>query len=508
MNIRAFNQPPLGQSLPVADSPDRRHHRISNRTSQNINPNTSLEADTASWTSSIAHHCKNGRLSKAISQFNRMRTSEVEPNHITFITLFSGCAHFPSQGSLLGPPIHGYARKMGLDIGDVKVGTALIDMYSKFGEIRSARLSFDHMIVRNKVSWNTMINGYMRNGQFWDAGKLFDEMPERDAVSWTVLIDGFVKKGKFEEALGWFQEMQLAGTDPDFVTIVSVLSAVANIGTLGLGLWLHRFISDQQFKDNIRVNNSLIDMYCRCGCVEFARQVFDKMPERSLVSWNSIIVGLACNAYAEEALQYFHLMQKSGLKPDGVSFTGALTACSHAGLVEEGLKLFENMARAHKITPRIEHYGCVVDLYSRAGRLREAMRVVERMPMKPNEVVFGSLLAACRTFGEIGLAETVMDRIHDMDPNGHFNYVLLANIYASTGSWGGAGKVRRKMKDRGLQKQPGVSLIEIDCTIHEFVAADRSHADAENIFAMLQHLSNEIRMNVSSCQFDFLEDFH
>ncbi|KAL1557581.1 pentatricopeptide repeat-containing protein, chloroplastic [Salvia divinorum] len=504
MSIPAFKLPPLRQSPPIADSPDRRHlHRSSFRNSQNINPNNSLESDTASWTSSIAHHCKNGRLSKAILQFNRMRTSEVEPNHITFITLLSGCAHHPSQGSSLGPSIHGYARKIRLDVANVKVGTALIDMYSKIGEIGSARLIFDHMGARNKVSWNTMINGYMRNGRFGDAVKLFDKMPERDAVSWTVLIDGFVKKGKFEEALGWFQEMQLAGADPDFVTIVSVLSAVANIGTLGLGLWLHRFVSKREFRDNIRVHNSLIDMYCRCGCVEFARQVFDTMPEQSLVSWNSIIVGLACNAYAEEALRYFHLMQKSGFDLDGVSFTGALTACSHTGLVEEGLKLFAAMTRVHKIKPRIEHYGCIVDLYSRAGRLRDAMRVVEGMPMKPNEVVFGSLLAACRASGDVDLAETVMDYIRETDPDGHFNYVLLSNIYAATGSWGGAGKVRRKMKDHGLQKQPGVSLIEINCAIHEFVAGDRSHFDSENIHKMLQLLSHEIRYEP-----ELLEDFH
>ncbi|KAL0460004.1 UNVERIFIED_CONTAM: Pentatricopeptide repeat-containing protein, chloroplastic [Sesamum latifolium] len=220
---------------------------------------------------------------------------------------------------------------------------------------------------------------------------MFEEMPEKDAVSWTVLIDGFVKKGRFEEALIWFQEMQSFGTTPDFVTMVSVLSAIANLGTLGLGLWLHRFVLMHDFRDNIRVNNSLIDMYCRCGCVRLACQVFNNMPKRSLVSWNSIIVGLACNAHAEEALNYFHLMQNDGFKPDGVSYTGALTACSHAGLVEEGLKLFEAMTQVHKITPRIEHYGCVVDLYSRAGRLKEALLVVEKMPMKPNEVMLGSL---------------------------------------------------------------------------------------------------------------------
>ncbi|KAL6537865.1 hypothetical protein OROHE_012152 [Orobanche hederae] len=450
---------------------------------------------TASWASSIAHHCKNGRLSKAVLQFTRMRTSGVEPNHVTFVTLISGCAHYPARGLLLGPSVHGYARKIGLDVGNVMVGTALIDMYSKFGRMGLARLGFDHMGVRNKVSWNIVINGYMRDGEFEEAIKLFDVMPERDAVSWTVLIDGFVKKGKYEEALEWFQKMQLLGTAPDFVTIISVLSAVANLGTLGLGIWIHRYVLMHDFRDNIRISNSLIDMYCRCGCVGLACQVFEKMPNRSIVSWNSIIVGLAYKAYADEALSYFHSMQNEGFRPDGVSFTGALSACSHAGLVEKSLELFESMTEIHKITPRIEHYGCIVDLYSRAGRLKEALQVLEEMPMKPNEVIIVSLLAGCRDCKDIYLAERLMKYIYDLDPSGDSNYVLLSNIYAANGRWRGASTVRKKMKALGVQKRPGISSIEVNGAIHEFVAGDRSHTDAESIYMMLTHLSRELRIS-------------
>ncbi|KAL0389949.1 UNVERIFIED_CONTAM: Pentatricopeptide repeat-containing protein, chloroplastic [Sesamum calycinum] len=324
----------------------------------------------------------------------------------------------------------------------------------------------------------------MRNGEFEKALNLFEEMPEKDAVSWTVLIDGFVKKGRFQEALIWFQEMQSFGTTPDFVTMVSVLSAIANLGTLGLGLWLHR-----------------------CGCVRLACQVFNNMPKRSLVSWNSIIVGLACNAHAEEALNYFHLMQNDGFKPDGVSYTGALTACSHAGLVEEGLELFQAMTQVHNITPRIEHYGCIVDLYSRAGRLKEALLVVEKMPMKPNEVVLGSLLAACRTCEDVDLAERLMNYIYDLDPNGDFNYVLLSNIYAAKGSWQGASNVRKKMKAHGVQKRPGISSIEVNGIIHEFVAGDKSHIDAETIFMILKKLSHELRISGLASEVNFQEAY-
>lgn len=433
-----------------------------------------------------------------------MRLCGVEPNDITFVTLFSGCAHFPSQQArTLGPSLHGYARKLGMDTHNVMVGTTVVDMYSKFGELGRARLSFDYMGAKNKVSWNTMINGYMRNREFVEAIQLFDEMPERDEVSWTALIGGFVKKERFEEALEWFQDMLLSGMEPDYVTMVSVLSAVSNLGTLGLGLWLHRFVMNREFKDNIRVNNSLIDMYCRCGCVELACQVFKNMPKRTLVSWNSILVGLAANGNAKEALEYFALMQKDGLEPDGVSFTAALTACSHSGLVNEGLELFNTMKRVYKITPRIEHYGCIVDLYSRSGRLSDALQVIKKMPMRPNEVVVGSLLAACRTCGDINLAERLMNYIYELDHSGDSNYVLLSNIYAALGSWRGASNVRKKMKELGIQKRLGISSIEVEGVIHEFVAGDKSHDDAEHIYEMLEQLSLELRIFGYAPEVDF-----
>ncbi|KAJ8568342.1 hypothetical protein K7X08_027875 [Anisodus acutangulus] len=424
-----------------------------------------------------------------------MRVSGIEPNHITFVTLISGCAHFPSQAQSFGFALHAYARKLGLDTHNVKVGTAVIDMYSKFGLVGFARLSFEHMGVKNKVTWNTMVDGHMRNGDFKNAVKVFDEMPQRDVISWTALIGGFIKNGLFEEALLWFREMQLSDVEPDYVTMVSVLSACANLGTIGISLWLHQFISRREFKDNVRVNNSLVDMYCRCGCIELACQVFDKMTERSLISWNSIIVGLAINGHALDALQYFDSMQNEGFQPDAVTFTGVLTACSHAGLVEKGLKYFRSMKGVHRISPRIEHYGCIVDLYSRAGRLEDALGVIKNMPVKPNEVILGSILAACRNLSDVKLAERLMRYIYELDPDGDSNHVLLSNIYAAVGSWRGASTVRKKMKVLGIQKRPGISSIEVGGVFNEFVAGDRSHIHAEQIYAMLENLSGELRVS-------------
>ncbi|XP_022633122.1 pentatricopeptide repeat-containing protein At1g05750, chloroplastic isoform X2 [Vigna radiata var. radiata] len=447
---------------------------IPNQTHFNTNQSLSLRHTTkyadpiVAWTSSIAQYCKGGHLVKAASEFVRMREANIEPNHITLITLLSVCAHHPSQSSItFGTAVHAHACKLGLHVNDVMVGTALIDMYGKCDRVDFARLAFNQMGVRNLVSWNTMINGYMRNGRIEDALQLFDQLPAKNAVSWTALIGGFVKKDFHEEALECFREMQLAGVEYDYVTIIAVIAACANLGTLGLGLWVHRLVMTQAFRNNVRVSNSLIDMYSRCGCIELARQVFDRMPNRTL---------------------------EEGFKPDGVSYTGALTACSHAGLINEGLKIFENMRRVRRISPRIEHYGCLVDLYSRAGRLEEAWNVLKNMPMRPNEVVLGSLLAACRTQGNIGLAENVMKYLIELDPGKDSNYVLLSNIYAAVGKWDGASKVRRRMKERGIQKIPGFSSIEIDSSIHKFVAGDKSHEEKDHIYAALKLLSFELQL--------------
>lgn len=447
----------------------------------------------ASWTSSIARQCQKGHLSAAAVEFKRMRVAGIEPNHITFVTLLSGCSRFPAQASSFGASIHGYARKIGLDVDNVMVGTALIDMYAKFGEMGLSRLCFESMIFRNKVSWNTLIDGYMRNGYFEEAINLFDEMPERDVISWTALINGFVKKECFEEALVLFQEMQLSRVQPDHVVIVSILSAIANLGTLGLGMWVHRFGLKHGYVDNVRVTNSLVDMYCRCGYVDLACQVFERMGKRTVVSWNCVISGLAMNGHAEESLKYFNLMQKDGFEPDEVSFTGALTACSHAGLANEGVNLFQRMRSGHKITPRMEHYGCLVDLYSRAGKVEDALQVVQEMPMKPNGIVLGSLLSACKKRGDLRLAERLMKKISELDPGVDSNHVMLSNIFATLGSWQGASIVRRKMKLLGIEKRPGISSIEVNCLIHEFMAGDKSHLESENIYTMLELLSFELR---------------
>lgn len=248
----------------------------------------------------------------------------------------------------------------------------------------------------------------------------------------------------------------------------------------------------QGLERNVRVANSLIDMYARCGQVEFARQVFAAMRKRTVVSWNSMIVWLAANGRCTDAIEHFEAMRREGFKPDAVTFTGVLTACSHAGLTEQGLRYYDVMRSEYGIPTRMEHYGCVVDLLGRAGRLDEAMSVVETMPMRPNEVVLGALLAGCRMHGDVDMAEQLMQHLLELDPGGDSNYVMLSNIYAAVGKWDGAGKVRNLMKARGVKKRPGYSAVEIDGDVHEFVSGDRAHREADEIHEMLALLRHDM----------------
>lgn len=241
-------------------------------------------------------------------------------------------------------------------------------------------------------------------------------------------------------------------------------------------------------------------MYARCGRVDLAHQVFKGVDnsKRTRVTWNSMIVGFAINGCFLEAMDLFFTMQRKGFKPDGVSFTGALTACSHAGMVDEGLKIYKLMREKHGEIPiRIEHYGCVVDLLGRAGRLEEAMSVVESMMpvMGPNEVVLGSLLAACRVHGNIELAKKLAGYLVELEPNTDSNFVLLSNIYAAVGKWNGVGKVRNTMKSFGIKKSPGFSSVEVDGDFHEFVSGDRGHVQSKNVYGMLDLLSFEMKLH-------------
>ncbi|XP_073358504.1 pentatricopeptide repeat-containing protein At1g05750, chloroplastic-like [Aegilops tauschii subsp. strangulata] len=450
--------------------------------------------DVVSWTAAIARPAREGDLPSTAAALSAMLSSPAAPapNDVTLLTVLSACAgaHSCPLARPLALSLHALAIK--LFPSHLLLCTCLARFYLASRLPHHALQLFGSMPVRSVVTYNTMITGLMRNGLVAAAREVFDGMPDPDKVSWTALIDGCVKNGRHDEAIDCFHAMLLDGVEPDYVTLVAAISTCAEVGALGLGMWVHRFVIRERLEGNIRIANSLIDMYARCGKVKFARQVFDSMRKRTVVSWNSMIIGFAANGRSTDAIEHFEAMQRKGFKPDAVTFTGVLTACSHAGLTDEGLRYYDAMKAEHGITARMEHYGCVVDLLGRAGRLDEAMSVVATMPMRPNEVVLGALLAGCRMHGDVEMAEQLMQYLLEQDPGGDSNYVLLSNIYAAVGKWDRAGKVRGLMKARGVKKRPGRSAVEINGDVHEFVCGDRSHPQAAEVFDMLGLLSHEM----------------
>eukprot|EP01018_Ginkgo_biloba_P020809 Gb_00201 [translate_table: standard] len=412
-----------------------------------------------SWNAMIAGYAQNGYAKEALSLFYQMQVANMMPDPFTMVSVLQACAHLGAMQQ--GKWIHDYIIQSGFEL-DAFVGTALIDFYAKCGKIEIARQLFDSLSKRNDISWNAMIVGYAQNGYG-------------------------------NKALTLFNEMQLADMQLDVVTVVSVLSACAHLAALQQGMCIHGYIIRNGFESDAFVGTALVDMYAKCGVVKIARNMFDKIPERNVSAWNAMIAGYGMHGHGEDALGIFSQMQHESIKPDHVTFISVLSACSHAGLVHEGYECFDCMSRDYCITPRMEHYACMVDLLGRSGRLDEAEDFIGSMPLEPDASVWGSLLGACRNHCNIELGERVAEHLFDLEPENAGYYVLLSNIYASSGRWNEVAKVRAMMKDRGLEKTPGQSLIELNNRLHYFVAGDTSHPQSEKIYATLESLAGQMK---------------
>ncbi|EAZ35598.1 hypothetical protein OsJ_19887 [Oryza sativa Japonica Group] len=419
------------------------------------------------------------------------------------------------------PAVHAHAAKLGLDRRRA-VRDGLVELYLARGELASARALVDGFPAgRDVVSCTAMVTGHARHGFLDEAVVLFFAMADdrcvvhrrpsppprrsrrarqigdlalgreahrrvaerkvamdvvawnalvdmrmpvkKNVVSWNTMMSAFARAGELEEALALFQEMQAAAVRPDDATFVAALGACAQLGALDTGRWLHAYMGRMGHSADGVVGNALLDMYAKCGAVDQATEVFDGMARRDVYTYTSMILGLAMHGRGEDALSLFAGMQRAGVTPNEVTLLGVLTACCHAGLVEEGLQQLNAMPE-----PRIEHYGCVVDMLGRAGRLDKAEELIAAMPVHSDALIWSSLLAACRAHGDVERAERVMRRrVADADAG---DYVLMSNTYASNGRHGEAVKVRGQMRRNEIDKVPGCSLIEIDGVVHEFKA--------------------------------------
>eukprot|EP01018_Ginkgo_biloba_P003052 Gb_20350 [translate_table: standard] len=446
--------------------------------------------DVVSWTAMISGYTQNGEGKEALKFFQQMQQEFIEANHFTLASVLGASASLAVLEQ--GKQIHAHIIRAGFE-SNVVVESALVDMYAKCESIQDARQVFDNMHTREVISWNAMIGGYAQNGYLDEALKIFHQMPEKDVVSWSAMIAGYAHIGRGNDALNCLEQMQQEGIKANHYTFTSALSACSSLATLQQGKQIHSHIIRTACHLNVIVESALVDMYAKCGIIEDASKVFDRMSSRNVVVWTAMIAGCALHGFSHESLQLFERMLQEGTKPNEITFLGVLSACSHAGLVDEGRQYFDSMSKKHGITPRVEHYVCMVDLLGRAGHLNDAEVFIGKMKVEPDAAVWGALLSACRIHGNIELGKRAAEHILELKQQIVATYVLLSNMYAAAGMWGDVAKVRKSMKDRGVKKEPGCSWIEFKNKRHTFFTGDRSHPQNDEIYAMLERLSGQMK---------------
>ncbi|XP_057958973.1 pentatricopeptide repeat-containing protein At5g66520-like [Malania oleifera] len=423
--------------------------------------------------------------------YSQMLCDSVAPNRFTFppVVRAAGVDNAVEEGKQL----HAHVIKFGFD-NDGFSQNNLIHMYVNFGSLEEARRLFDNMPHQDVVSWTTLITGYSQLGLVDDACELFELMPERNSVSWNAMISAYVRSGRFCKAFTLFDRMQSEKMALDKFTAASMLSACTGLGALKQGEWIHRHIEKNRIELDSRLATMIIDMYCRCGCLEKAFEVFNGLPCKGVSSWNCMIGGLAMYGKGKAAIKLFKEMERQLVAPDDITFVNVLSACSHSGLVEEGRHFFHYMTDVHEIVPKMEHLGCMVDLLGRAGLLEEARKLINETPMCAEHVgVLGALLGACKIHGNTEMGEEIGKRVLELDPSNSGRYVLLANMYADAGRWEDVANVRKLMNDRGVKKARGFSTIEMNGIINEFIAGGRAHPQTKEIYAKVDEMLERIR---------------
>uniref|UniRef100_A0A7N0TEK2 DYW domain-containing protein n=1 Tax=Kalanchoe fedtschenkoi TaxID=63787 RepID=A0A7N0TEK2_KALFE len=448
--------------------------------------------DVVAWSIMIESYCQNGHYDDSLMLFEEIKSSSVKPDGMIVSNILSACGR--SKNLAFGEAVHEFIDSSNM-MADPYVPSNLVTMYASCGSMDLAQKLYDGLSVKHIVASTAMVSGYSKLGQVDAARSIFDQMVEKDLVCWSAMIAGYAESDWPHKALDVFNEMQTLGMKPDEVTMLSVISACARLGALERAKWVHSYVNKNNHGGALSVNNALIDMYAKCGSLDKAKDVFDKMPRRNVISWTSMINSFAIHGDARSALNCFNQMQAEKVKPNAITFVGVLYACSHAGLVGEGKKYFVLMTDEFNITPKQEHYGCMVDLYGRANLLREALEVVETMPLAPNIVVWGSLMAACRVHGEFELGEFAAQRVLDLEPDHDGAHVLLSNLCAKSRRWGDVGKARSLMRSQGIVKEKGYSRVELGDQIHEFLTADRKHRHTAEIYEKLNEIVSKLKLN-------------
>ncbi|XP_060173718.1 pentatricopeptide repeat-containing protein At5g66520-like [Lycium barbarum] len=447
--------------------------------------------DTFIYNTVIRGFLKSQMLKDTLLFYGYMLECKVMPNNFTFPPLIRACCI--DNAVEQGKQIHGHVMKFGFGFDRFSMNN-LIHMYVNFGCLEEAKKVFDNMCERDDVSWTTLISGYAQLGYLDEAFRVFDSIKEKkSSVCWNAIISAYVQRNKFQEGFALFERMMSEDVVIDRFIASSMLSACTRVGALKQGEWIVEHVEKSGIDLDSKLATTIIDMYCKCGCLDKAIQFFKGLPRKGISSWNCMIGGLAIHGKGEAAIEVFKEMESKRVAPDYITFVNLLSACAHSGLVEEGKHYFRYMKEVYGIEPGMEHYGCLVDLLGRAGLLEEARRVVNEMPMSPNVGVLGALLGACRIHKNIELGEVIGKEVIELEPHNSGRYVLLANLYAYAGRWEDVANIRKLMNDRGVKKVPGFSMVELEGVVSEFIAGGRTHPQAKEIYAKVNEMLDSIK---------------
>ncbi|KAK2984536.1 hypothetical protein RJ640_019511, partial [Escallonia rubra] len=419
------------------------------------------ERNVVTWTAMISAYSQRGYAPEALNLFVHMLRSGTEPNEFTFATVLTSCTG--TFGSDHGRQIHSLIVKRRFE-PHIYVGSSLLDMYAKAGRIHEARV-------------------------------VFEGLPERDVVSCTAIISGYAQLGLDEEALELFYELQREGMTSNYVTYASVLTALSGLAAFEHGRQVHGHVLRTELPSYVVLQNSLVDMYSKCGQLTYSRRIFDNISEKTVISWNAMLVGYSKHGMAQEVVLLFNSMREEIIvRPDKITFLAVLSGCSHGGMEDRALKVFDEMVSGKDgVKPEIEHYGCVVDLLGRMGQVEKAYEFIKQMPCEPNAALLGSLLGACRVHLNVDVGVAVGNRLLEIEPENAGNYVILSNLLASAGRWEDARTIRELMKEKAVVKEPGKSWIELDQTLHTFHAGDSSHPRKEEVYEKVRELLVKIK---------------
>lgn len=416
------------------------------------------EKNAVSWSVIIGGFAKAGDYMSCYDAFREYVRSGDRLDNYTLPVVIKACRN--TADLEMGRVLHGVVCKYGFHSYPF-IAAALVDMYAKTKAI-------------------------------WDATKVFDEMPNRDLVSWTVMIGACTECGNPEDALDLFDRMRWERVIPDKIAMVNVVNACAKLGVMHKARMVDDYIQKMRFSLDVILGTALIDMHAKCGSIELAREVFDRMREKNVISWSTIIAAHGYHGEGHKALDLFHMLLGSGISPNNITFVSLLYACSHSGLVKEGLWLFSIMQEEYGVRPDLKHFTCVVDLFGRAGKLDQALKLIEDMNIEKDAGLWGAMLGACRIHGQVEMAEKAAESLLELQPQNAGHYILLSNIYAKAGRWKEVAKVRELMTHQRIKKIPGWTWIEVDNKIHKFSVGDQTHPLSKEIYEELKCLREKL----------------